>query len=103
MFPLELPLIHPLYSAGEISTRMTLDREQQSSYQLLVVVQDGGSPPCSATGTVFITVLDDNDNDPAFIHSQSSRDIVMQVMSQETKDEQKLNIFMSIITECRNL
>ncbi|XP_017271790.1 protocadherin-16 [Kryptolebias marmoratus] len=64
---------------GEISTRMTLDREQQSSYQLVVVVQDGGSPPRSATGTVFITVLDDNDNDPAFIHSQSGKDIIIQV------------------------
>uniref|UniRef100_A0A669B0U8 Protocadherin-16 n=1 Tax=Oreochromis niloticus TaxID=8128 RepID=A0A669B0U8_ORENI len=53
---------------GEISTRMTLDREQQSSYQLVVVAQDGGSPPRSATGTAFITVLDENDNDPVFIH-----------------------------------
>ncbi|KAM4590460.1 protocadherin-16-like isoform 1-T2 [Fundulus diaphanus] len=64
---------------GEISTRMTLDREQQSSYQLMVVVQDGGSPSRSATGTVFITILDDNDNDPAFIHSQSGKNIIIQV------------------------
>ncbi|XP_027901341.1 protocadherin-16-like [Xiphophorus couchianus] len=64
---------------GEISTRMTLDREQQSSYQLMVVVQDGGSPPRSATGTVFITVLDDNDNDPTFIHSQSGKNVIIQV------------------------
>ncbi|CAG6000189.1 unnamed protein product [Menidia menidia] len=64
---------------GEISTRMTLDREQQSSYQLVVVVQDGGSPPRTATGTVFITVLDDNDNDPFFSHSQSGKGIVIQV------------------------
>ncbi|KAG5844634.1 hypothetical protein ANANG_G00164570 [Anguilla anguilla] len=35
---------------GEISTRVVLDREHQSSYQLVVVVQDGGTPP-SATGT----------------------------------------------------
>ncbi|XP_069563501.1 protocadherin-16-like [Brachyistius frenatus] len=64
---------------GEISTRMTLDREQQSSYQLLVVVQDGGSPPRSATGTTFITVLDDNDNDPVFSHSRSGKNIIIQV------------------------
>uniref|UniRef100_A0A3Q1FH58 Protocadherin-16 n=1 Tax=Acanthochromis polyacanthus TaxID=80966 RepID=A0A3Q1FH58_9TELE len=64
---------------GEISTRMTLDREQQSSYQLVVVVQDGGSPTRSATGTAFITVLDDNDNDPVFSHSQSGKNIVIQV------------------------
>ncbi|TDH14711.1 hypothetical protein EPR50_G00022900 [Perca flavescens] len=64
---------------GEISTRTTLDREQQSSYQLVVVVQDGGSPPRSSTGTAFITVLDDNDNDPAFTHSQSGKNLIIQV------------------------
>ncbi|XP_041796788.1 protocadherin-16-like [Chelmon rostratus] len=64
---------------GEISTRTILDREQQSSYQLVVVVQDGGSPPRSATGTAFITVLDDNDNDPAFTHSQSAKTLIIQV------------------------
>ncbi|KAG7243059.1 hypothetical protein INR49_016434, partial [Caranx melampygus] len=64
---------------GEISTRTILDREQQSSYQVVVVVQDGGSPPRSATGTAFITVLDDNDNDPTFIHSQSGKNLVIQV------------------------
>uniref|UniRef100_A0A8C5EAF3 Protocadherin-16 n=1 Tax=Gouania willdenowi TaxID=441366 RepID=A0A8C5EAF3_GOUWI len=67
-------------NTGEISTRMILDREQQSSYQLLVVVQDGGSPLRSATGTAFITVLDDNDNEPVFTHSQSGKSIVLQVM-----------------------
>ncbi|XP_035010290.2 protocadherin-16-like [Hippoglossus stenolepis] len=66
-------------NTGEISTRTTLDREQQSSYQLVVVVQDGGSPPRSATGTAFITVLDDNDNDPTFTHSQSGKNLIMQV------------------------
>ncbi|XP_056139750.1 protocadherin-16-like [Lampris incognitus] len=64
---------------GEISTRTSLDREQQSSYQLVVVVQDGGSPPRSATGTAFITVLDENDNAPAFTHSQPGKVLVMQI------------------------
>lgn len=70
---------------------MTLDREQQSSYQLLLVVQDGGSPPRSATGTVFITVLDDNDNDPAFSHSQPGKNIIIQVMSQNQGHRQEEN------------
>lgn len=82
---IKIPLIHPLLSPGEISTRSVLDREQQSSYQLVVVVQDGGSPSRSATGTAFITVLDDNDNDPAFTHSQSSKNLIIQVMPQEQK------------------
>uniref|UniRef100_A0AAR2L9B7 Protocadherin-16 n=1 Tax=Pygocentrus nattereri TaxID=42514 RepID=A0AAR2L9B7_PYGNA len=52
---------------GELSTRAALDREHQSSYQLVVVVQDGGTPPRSATGTAHITVLDENDNAPALL------------------------------------
>lgn len=43
------------------------------------MVQDGGSPARSATGTAFITVLDDNDNDPSFSHSQAGKNLIMQV------------------------
>ncbi|MEQ2178912.1 hypothetical protein GOODEAATRI_019079 [Goodea atripinnis] len=64
---------------GEISTRLALDREQQSSYQLVVVVQDGGTPPRSATGTAHITVLDDNDNAPNFTHARPERELLLQV------------------------
>lgn len=63
------------WCVGEISTRLALDREHQSSYQLVVVVQDSGTPPRSATGTAFITVLDENDNAPFF----TRRDLFMQV------------------------
>ncbi|KAK6486696.1 protocadherin-16-like [Huso huso] len=65
---------------GEISTRTALDREHQSSYQLVVVVQDGGTPPRSATGTAHITVLDENDNAPAFTHAPPGRELVLQVL-----------------------
>ncbi|XP_028277727.1 protocadherin-16 [Parambassis ranga] len=65
---------------GEISTRLALDREQQSSYQLVVVVQDGGTPPRSATGTAHITVLDENDHAPAFTHARPDRELILQVM-----------------------
>ncbi|XP_076606771.1 protocadherin-16 [Chaetodon auriga] len=65
---------------GEISTRLALDREQQSSYQLVVVVQDGGTPPRSATGTAHITVLDENDHAPSFSHVRPDRELLLQVM-----------------------
>nr|XP_043897629.1 protocadherin-16 [Solea senegalensis] len=65
---------------GEISTRLGLDREQQSSHQLVVVVQDGGTPPRSATGTAHITVLDENDNAPSFTHARPERELLLQVM-----------------------
>ncbi|TSK49682.1 Protocadherin-16 [Bagarius yarrelli] len=61
---------------GEISTRLALDREHQSSYQLVVVVQDCGTPPRSATGTAFVTVMDENDNAPIF----TRKDLLMQVL-----------------------
>ncbi|XP_023681833.1 protocadherin-16-like isoform X1 [Paramormyrops kingsleyae] len=65
---------------GEISTRVTLDREQQSSHQLMVLVQDGGMPARSTTGTVHISVLDENDNAPSFSHAQPGIGLLMQVM-----------------------
>lgn len=65
--------------SGEISTRLALDREQQSSYQLVVVVQDGGTPPRSATGTAHISVLDENDNAPTFTHVRPDRELNLQV------------------------
>uniref|UniRef100_A0A4W4F290 Protocadherin-16 n=1 Tax=Electrophorus electricus TaxID=8005 RepID=A0A4W4F290_ELEEL len=65
---------------GEISTRLVLDREHQSSYQLVVVVQDSGTPPRSATGTAFISVLDENDNAPSFTPAWPGRELFIQVM-----------------------
>ncbi|XP_055792755.1 protocadherin-16-like [Salvelinus fontinalis] len=69
-------------NTGEISTRLSLDREQQSSYQLVVVVQDGGTPPRSATGTAHITVLDENDNAPVFSHAHPDRELLIQMMEE---------------------
>ncbi|XP_069737774.1 protocadherin-16 [Phaenicophaeus curvirostris] len=74
-------LIHA--QTGELSTKLSLDREQQSSYQLLVLVQDGGAPPRSATGTVYVTVLDENDNAPAFLHVASGQELPVQVLEEK--------------------
>ncbi|XP_026137609.1 protocadherin-16-like [Carassius auratus] len=63
---------------GEISTKLSLDRELQSSCQLMVVAQDGGTPPRSATGTALIAVLDENDNAPSFIHA--GRELLLQAL-----------------------
>ncbi|XP_077402425.1 protocadherin-16 isoform X2 [Vanacampus margaritifer] len=64
---------------GEISTRQALDRELQSSFQLVVVVQDGGTPPRSATGTAHVSVLDENDHAPGFTHARPDRELIFQV------------------------
>lgn len=72
-----------------MSTKATLDREQQSSYQLAVVVQDGGSPSRSATGTVFVSVLDDNDNAPTFVHSHPGEKLILQVTPLDCRQTNK--------------
>ncbi|XP_071667722.1 cadherin-23 isoform X3 [Patagioenas fasciata] len=52
---------------GEIATRPSPpDRERQSFYSLVVTVEDEGNPSLSATTTVYVTILDENDNAPAF-------------------------------------
>ncbi|XP_058040716.1 protocadherin-16 isoform X4 [Ahaetulla prasina] len=72
--------IHAYNAQGELSIRKSLDREQQSSYQLQVLVQDGGTPPRSTTGTIYVTVLDENDNAPAFLHVAEGRELLLQVL-----------------------
>lgn len=53
-------------TTGWLTLRAPLDREVADRYQVAVVVKDSGTPPLSATTTVTLTVLDDNDNDPVF-------------------------------------
>ncbi|XP_066141158.1 cadherin-related tumor suppressor isoform X1 [Euwallacea fornicatus] len=51
---------------GQLTTKRKLDREEVSIYEIQVVAKDQGLPPQSSTATVFLTVLDENDNAPEF-------------------------------------
>ena len=51
---------------GTLFIRESLDREQTSSYNLMVAVSDSGNPPRSSVATVGVTVDDVNDNQPVF-------------------------------------
>lgn len=52
-----------------------------------MIVQDGGAPPRSATGTVYVTVLDENDNAPSFLHVASGQELPVQVGQQREPGE----------------
>lgn len=51
-----------LTSNGRLSTSRTLDREDASAYQVLVVVRDAGAPLLSSTSMFYIRIVDENDN-----------------------------------------
>ncbi|XP_017949409.1 protocadherin-7 isoform X1 [Xenopus tropicalis] len=49
---------------GTIYSTVSFDREHQTSYTFKVKAVDGGDPPRSATATVSLFVMDENDNAP---------------------------------------
>lgn len=54
-------------SSGELRTRMTLDRESRSSYELLLVAKDRGIQTSFETLRLLTVIVDDaNDNEPEF-------------------------------------
>lgn len=52
--------------SGQLTTRTKLDREKISNYEIQVIAKDQGVPAQSSTATVFLNVLDVNDNSPEF-------------------------------------
>ena len=53
-------------SNGNIASRMPFDRETNSSFEIIVVATDMGTPPKSSIVPVLIHISDQNDNDPIF-------------------------------------
>lgn len=51
---------------GQLSTVIELDREKIPMYEIQVLAKDQGFPPQSSTATIFLKVLDVNDNYPTF-------------------------------------
>ncbi|XP_056610160.1 protocadherin-8 [Triplophysa dalaica] len=74
-------ITHTNHFAVEVSTQedgskcaelvmiKTLDRETEEFYTIEVTATDGGAPPKSGSTTVYIRVLDSNDNSPTFEHN----------------------------------
>ncbi|XP_050997307.1 protocadherin-11 X-linked isoform X1 [Acomys russatus] len=55
---------------GILTAMKKLDREKQEKYYFTVLAQDNGIPPLMSNATVFVTVLDQNDNSPIFTHNE---------------------------------
>ncbi|XP_060625370.2 protocadherin-20 [Anolis sagrei] len=57
---------------GVLRAKVSLDREQQSSYTIWVEAVDGGDPALSSTAKITILLLDINDNPPLVLFPQSN-------------------------------
>uniref|UniRef100_A0A668VCQ9 Cadherin domain-containing protein n=1 Tax=Oreochromis aureus TaxID=47969 RepID=A0A668VCQ9_OREAU len=62
-FALSPSLQDKMYS---LVTKVPLDREKQSQYELTITAKDAGQPQLSSEKTISVTVSDVNDNSPEF-------------------------------------
>ncbi|XP_040200786.1 protocadherin gamma-B1-like isoform X9 [Rana temporaria] len=64
--PVPFDLILTSDSYYRIATRIPMDREQQSSYNITIIATDKGSPPLSSRRIIKLDISDINDNPPEF-------------------------------------
>uniref|UniRef100_A0A2K5UQL8 Cadherin domain-containing protein n=1 Tax=Macaca fascicularis TaxID=9541 RepID=A0A2K5UQL8_MACFA len=55
---------------GMLTVLKKLDREKEEKYFFTVLAKDNGVPPLTSNVTVFVSVIDQNDNSPAFTHNE---------------------------------
>ena len=58
--------------SGALYTKVELDHETESRYELEVVAVDNGIPPKSSTAQVVVSIIDANDNIPTFQQQEYS-------------------------------
>ncbi|XP_071817220.1 cadherin EGF LAG seven-pass G-type receptor 2-like isoform X4 [Apostichopus japonicus] len=96
---------------GSISTTRSLDREETSSYILVIQAKDSGTIPSSlnSTAEVIVTVLDQNDNTPQFesksydvsvredVDPYSNRIILLSVVAQDADEGRNADIRYNMV------
>uniref|UniRef100_A0A2K6AAD9 Cadherin domain-containing protein n=1 Tax=Mandrillus leucophaeus TaxID=9568 RepID=A0A2K6AAD9_MANLE len=55
---------------GMLTVVKKLDREKEEKYFFTVLAKDNGVPPLTSNVTVFVSVIDQNDNTPTFTHNE---------------------------------
>ncbi|XP_033646357.1 protocadherin Fat 4-like [Asterias rubens] len=83
-------------STGEVTTTSGLDREEESSYTLVISAVDGGGQAAELNSEVYISVGDIQDNPPTFDESRYEFEILESAVSnalvgQVTASSQDLN------------
>ncbi|KAM5337724.1 protocadherin-7 isoform 4-T4 [Glossophaga mutica] len=93
---------------GTIYSTMSFDREHQTTYTFRVKAVDGGDPPRSATATVSLFVMDENDNAPTITlpknvsytllpPSSNVRTVVATVLATDSDDGINADLNYSIV------
>ncbi|XP_036399517.1 cadherin-13 isoform X1 [Megalops cyprinoides] len=85
--------VHPV--KGTVNTTAILDRESnfvhENTYSAIFAATDNGSPPATGTGTLLITLEDDNDNAPYVSPTvarvcEDAKDLNVMVVGGQDKD-----------------
>eukprot|EP00079_Xenopus_tropicalis_P022740 XP_012814681.1 PREDICTED: protocadherin gamma subfamily A, 11 isoform X7 [Xenopus tropicalis] len=71
-----LSFIHINSNNGNIYAQGSFDYEQIQVLQITVKAEDSGSPKLSSTITVFIFILDENDNAPLVLFPEYSKQVI---------------------------
>ncbi|XP_019060688.1 protocadherin-7 [Fukomys damarensis] len=93
---------------GTIYSTVSFDREHQTTYTFRVKAVDGGDPPRSATATVSLFVMDENDNAPTITlprnvsytllpPSSNVRTVVATVLATDSDDGINADLNYSIV------
>ncbi|XP_021249506.1 protocadherin-23, partial [Numida meleagris] len=80
-------------NTGEVINWVALDREKQAHHQLTVLVTDHGSPPLNVTATVYISVMDINDNKPIFPQIAPGKELSIKVLEGQSSEMLITSVF----------